>query len=284
MKKIQLGILLGLIAIGITCAVISTTITSQTPDTETITKAATFDFAAVSTNPFSVGDLHVEVDVGSTHGIHMACTNSPPNYPCALNGYDISGLSDDIYPIVFRDNTGDTTPVNLIIDRNIVAGDFGFAATDYEVSYILNCDCTPSGCDTEQAQYNKDDAGWVDFDISNPQDFTVTGTGSYIFRGYCKDNAGNEAYTDETGYTLPASPPQLKEVYILPSTDELCDETFPCELIDQDGSGEPIDMSLKLEFDKEAILQARLNGGAWSAETDPAKVQVVSLYHLIDGL
>jgi len=110
---------------------------------------------------------------------------------------------------------------------------------------------------------------------NNPE---VMLNGIYEFRGYCEDKAGNDDWTGITNFNLPASPPVLLSVVSLPSTD-LCGTPAanPCNPSQFDGSGAPLDLALKLTFDKNAIVTMVLDGGAPVGPSGSFPDHVISL-------
>lgn len=281
MKRLLIGAIMCLLFVVGVYAIV----TPINPTTDDITNADAYDFTATSTNPFAAGGLHIDLDLGGTP-LTMVCANTPPDYDCSLLAYDISGL-EGVYPVTMTDIDGPLLIGDLTVDHAVTANDFGFSAADFIVTYAVDCDCTPSGCDpATTGEYSFELGPWTSFVSGN--DFTVVdGPGDYEFRGYCKDLAGNEDWTAVTAFTLPASPPVLIEAIDLPIT-VVCQEpgvscASPVAYGPLDGLGLPLDVALKVTFDKDASITLTLDGGAPVGPSGFFIDHVISLGSVTEG-
>jgi hypothetical protein len=260
----------------------SATVTNEDPSGTIITNENVLNISAQSDNPlFSPFRLPTTtyLDVEFDGADELDCVLSGAVYNCSLNNIDISA-KEGTYQINITDNDGTVNTANVTVDHSITANDFNFQATDNNVSYTDGCVDTISGIAVSVAQYSNDSF------VADINNFTgssmILPNGSLDFRGYCLDNAGNDAYTGITSYILPASPPELIAVTDLPST-TVCGSGFPCTY-SLDGSGLPIDLSLKLTFDKASNISAVLNNGSASISDGYYIEHVLSMDDLRDGV
>lgn len=276
MKKILLGFLVGLMMISSVFAIV----TPISPSGDETTNANTYDFLATTDDPLFIPiPPTLYVSLGFNGPQQMNCVWNGIDYNCELLE-DISAM-EGIYPVTMTDNDGTIAVGDLTIDHFVTANDFGFSATGNDISYVPGgCEDTVSGVDIEEAQYTQDD--WITVNIFSGNPETLP-DGTYDVRGHCTDNAGNEDYTDDSEFTLPANPPVLTDVINLPST-PICGTpaTFPCTE-SFDGGGLPIDISLMLTFDEEASITVILDGGAPIGPSEFYVDHVISLNSLTEG-
>lgn len=292
MKKFISALIMALMMVGGVFA----TVTPTNPVGDDTTNANTYDFTAVSTNPFALGGLHINLGFGGI--LNIPCTNNPPNYNCDLLGVDISGLEGS-YLITMEDvDLPVVTIGNLIIDHSVVANNFNFQATGnlagYEVVYSINCVDIISGVDpiNSKAVYSKD--GWVTTNNmpASPADMTALGAGTVEFKGVCQDNAGNTAETAVTTINLPKIPPnviQVDRIDVSPITNTCTNAVAPfCDTTTttMDGSGTAINNAMiQLTFRNPVdITDIRINGvSTGGTSTTTSDIHVLMFQQLTTG-
>lgn len=273
---------MSLLILTLLSSLVAATMYNPSPNGIVVTNNNSLDIFTQTDNPLfqafrtpTTTYVNLEFD-GPTE---MDCIISGSKYNCSLTGVDISS-KEGTYNINITDNDGTNTTSTITIDHSVTANNFNFEAKDYNVSYTDGCVDTISGIAVSKGQYSNDSFASDINDMSNTS--VILPAGHYSFRGYCEDNAGNSAYTGITSYTIPASPPQLMKVTELPNT-IICGGGFPCTE-SYNGSGSPIDISLKLTFDKAANISVVANGGTPVTSDGYYEEHVLSLTNLKDGV
>lgn len=213
MKKIMIGVLICLIAIGITYAIIS--------------------------NPTPLADDYVDNSASPTNYLFAADTSTAnPNINVYLNdiwlgqiaciagvcsgNLDIFGKINDIYDVSYMDSDAIkvSAPGNLIIDTiDPTTDDFDFQAAEYVVTFADDCIDINLDPALTIAEFNDDLGGWTPFNSGEDLNITygVIAGSSVQFRGYCEDYAGHGTYsTEQPTVILPFSPPADPTIVAVP--------------------------------------------------------------------
>lgn len=277
-KIAAIGVLISLFLVSAVLAVV----TPISPPGDVTTNAGTYTFLADSDNPLWIPTpptLYLDLGFNGTKAMDCIWNGTASLYNCNLTGYDISGF-EGVFNVDMTDASG-TYPVgNMTIDHYVLANSFNFAATANNVSYTPGgCVDTISGVASEVGQYSNDNWATVTNMSSNPE---ILPNGTWDFRGFCVDNAGNTNMTGTTSFVLPASPPVLTTVIDLPSR-TICSGGFPCTEV-FDGAGNPMNVALKLTFDKAANITIVFDGGAPVGPSSAYVDHVVSFNYLTTGI